>query len=122
MKIRHTASLIAAIAATASIAIGGAVQAAPRMLADASAPARSSTVPTDELYRRGRALESSDHVVQAVPLYREASYRGNPAASQRLMELYADGAPGLGRDYRAAILYKERAVSQGALIDPPWRH
>jgi TPR repeat protein len=115
-------SLAAAVAAFALIAACGSTQAGPILVAGASPAPRTTTVGADELYRRGHALEASAQVVQAVPLYREASSRGQAAASQRLMELYADGAPGLGRDYRAAVFYKERAVAQGALLDPPWRH
>ena len=36
-------------------------------------------------------------------------------------ELYADGAPGVARDYRVAVFFKARAVQQGASFDPAWR-
>jgi hypothetical protein len=38
------------------------------------------------------------------------------------MELYADGAPGVARDYRVAVFFKERAVQQGVSFEPVWRH
>ncbi len=80
-----------------------------------------SHMPVDELYARARELEVQLQVVQAIGLYREASQRGHAPSSQRLMELYADGAPGVARDYRVAVFFKERAVQQGASFDPVWR-
>jgi hypothetical protein len=80
-----------------------------------------SHMPVDELYERARALEVQLQVIPAIGLYREASQRGHAPSSQRLMELYADGAPGLARDYRVAVFFKERAVQQGASFDPVWR-
>ena len=77
--------------------------------------------PVDELYTRARQLELQSQVVPAIGLYREASQRGHAPSSQRLMELYADGAPGVARDYRVAVFFKERAVQQGASFDPAWR-
>ena len=77
--------------------------------------------PVDELYTRARQLELQSQVVPAIGLYREASQRGHAPSSQRLMELYADGAPGVARDYRVAVFFKERAVQQGASFDPVWR-
>ena len=77
--------------------------------------------PVDELYMRARQLELQSQVVPAIGLYREASQRGHAPSSQRLMELYADGAPGVARDYRVAVFFKERAVQQGASFDPVWR-
>jgi len=77
--------------------------------------------PVEELYARARDLEVQLQVVPAIGLYREASQRGHAASSQRLMELYADGAPGVARDYRVAVFFKERAVQQGASFDPVWR-
>ena len=77
--------------------------------------------PVDELYARARQLEVQSQVVPAIGLYREASQRGHAPSSQRLMELYADGAPGVARDYRVAVFFKERAVQQGASFDPVWR-
>jgi hypothetical protein len=38
-----------------------------------------------------------------------------------MMELDADGAPGVARDDRVAVFFKERAVRQGASFDPAWR-
>ena len=75
----------------------------------------------DELYARARQLEVQSQVVPAIGLYREASQRGHAPSSQRLMELYADGAPGVARDYRVAVFFKERAVQQGASFDTVWR-
>ena len=80
-----------------------------------------SHMPVDELYARARSLEEQLQVTQAIGLYREASQRGHAPSSQRLMELYADGAPGVARDYRVAVFFKERAVQQGASFDPLWR-
>jgi len=80
-----------------------------------------SHMPVDELYARARMLELQLQVVPAIGLYREASQRGHAPSSQRLMELYADGAPGVARDYRVAVFFKERAVQQGASFDPVWR-
>ena len=80
-----------------------------------------SHMPVDELYARARELEVQLQVVPAIGLYREASQRGHAPSSQRLMELYADGAPGVARDYRVAVFFKERAVQQGASFDPVWR-
>ena len=80
-----------------------------------------SHMPVDELYTRARELEVQLQVVSAIGLYREASQRGHAPSSQRLMELYADGAPGVARDYRVAVFFKERAVQQGASFDPIWR-
>jgi len=80
-----------------------------------------SHMPVDELYERARALEVQLQVIAAIDLYREASQRGHAPSSQRLMELYADGAPGVARDYRVAVFFKERAVQQGASFDPVWR-
>ena len=77
--------------------------------------------PVDELYARAHDLELQLQIVPAIGLYREASQRGHAASSQRLMELYADGAPGVARDYRVAVFFKERAVQQGASFDPVWR-
>ena len=81
-----------------------------------------SRLPVDELFTRARQLELQAQVVEAIALYREASQRGHAPSSQRLMELYADGAPGVARDYRVAVFFKERAVQQGASLDPLWRH
>ncbi|HEY9028408.1 MAG TPA: hypothetical protein VIP05_29215, partial [Burkholderiaceae bacterium] len=78
-------------------------------------------LPVDELYARARELELRQQVTDAIALYREASQRGHAPSSQRLMELYADGAPGVARDYRVAVFFKERAVQQGASFDPAWR-
>lgn len=80
-----------------------------------------SHLPVDELYARARQLELQAQVAEAIALYREASQRGHAPSSQRLMELYADGAPGVARDYRVAVFFKERAVQQGASFDPAWR-
>ena len=80
-----------------------------------------SRLPVDELYARARELEVQLQVASAIGLYREASQRGHAPSSQRLMELYADGAPGVARDYRVAVFFKERAVQQGASFDPVWR-
>ena len=80
-----------------------------------------SHMPVDELYARARDLELQLQVIAAIGLYREASQRGHAPSSQRLMELYADGAPGVARDYRVAVFFKERAVQQGASFDPVWR-
>jgi len=80
-----------------------------------------SHMPVDELYARARDLEVQLQVIPAIGLYREASQRGHAPSSQRLMELYADGAPGVARDYRVAVFFKERAVQQGASFDPAWR-
>jgi hypothetical protein len=80
-----------------------------------------SHLPVDDLYERARALEMQFQVIPAIGLYREASQRGHAPSSQRLMELYADGAPGVARDYRVAVFFKERAVQQGASFDPFWR-
>ncbi len=80
-----------------------------------------SHLAVDELYARARDLELQLQVVAAIGLYREASQRGHAPSSQRLMELYADGAPGVARDYRVAVFFKERAVQQGANFDPVWR-
>jgi len=80
-----------------------------------------SHLPVDELYARARQLELQAQVPEAIALYREASQRGHAPSSQRLMELYADGAPGVARDYRVAVFFKERAVQQGASFDPAWR-
>ena len=77
--------------------------------------------PVDELYARARQLELQAQGGAAIGLYREASQRGHAPSSQRLMELYADGAPGVARDYRVAVFFKERAVQQGASFDPNWR-
>jgi hypothetical protein len=77
--------------------------------------------PVDELYARARALELQMQTAQAVTLYREASQRGHAPSSRRLMELYADGAPGVARDYRVAVFFKERAVQQGVSFEPAWR-
>ena len=78
--------------------------------------------PVEDLYARAHDLEVQLQVIPAIGLYREASQRGHAASSQRLMELYADGAPGVARDYRVAVFFKERAVQQGASLDPVWRH
>ena len=97
---------------------------APAVVAATRAPmARlpESHQPVDELYARARRLELQAQVGAAIGLYREASQRGHAPSSQRLMELYADGAPGLARDYRVAVFFKERAVQQGASFDPAWR-
>ena len=80
-----------------------------------------SHMPVEELYARARELEVQLQVIPAIGLYREASQRGHAPSSQRLMELYADGAPGVARDYRVAVFFKERAVQQGASFDPVWR-
>jgi len=80
-----------------------------------------SHLPVDALYARARELELQSQAVAAIDLYREASQRGHAPSSQRLMELYADGAPGVARDYRVAVFFKERAVQQGASFDPAWR-
>jgi len=80
-----------------------------------------SHMPVDALYARARELELQSQAVAAIDLYREASQRGHAPSSQRLMELYADGAPGVARDYRVAVFFKERAVQQGASFDPAWR-
>jgi TPR repeat protein len=81
-----------------------------------------SRQPVDDLYAHARALEVQLQTAQAVALYREASQRGHAASSQRLMELYADGAPGVARDYRVAVFFKERAMQQGVSFEPSWRH
>lgn len=81
-----------------------------------------SRQPVDDLYARARALEIQSQTTQAIALYREASQRGHAPSSQRLMELYADGAPGVARDYRVAVFFKERAVQQGVSFEPVWRH
>jgi hypothetical protein len=83
--------------------------------------ASQTRLPADELFERARALEVQLQAVQAIALYREASQRGHAPSSQRLMELYADGAPGVARDYRVAVFFKERAVQQGVSFDPVWR-
>jgi len=95
--------------------------------ATVDAPARTpmsrtaeSHIPVDELYAHAHALELQLQVAAAIALYREASQRGHAPSSQRLMELYADGAPGVARDYRVAVFFKERAVQQGASFDV-WR-
>lgn len=120
---------LAAAAAFVACSAGAADSAGPVTVAEAGPALRSlaanprlNTVGAEDLFRRGHALEVDQHADMALPLYREASLRGHAAASQRLMEIYADGAPGVGRDYRAAVYYKERAVAQGASLDPPWRH
>jgi TPR repeat protein len=82
---------------------------------------QESHMPVDELYARARDLELQLQVASAIALYREASQRGHAPSSLRLMELYADGAPGVARDYRVAVFFKERAVQQGASFDPVWR-
>lgn len=84
-------------------------------------PTAESHLPVDELFARAHDLELQSQVIPAIGLYREASQRGHAASSQRLMELYADGAPGVARDYRVAVFFKERAVQQGANFDPAWR-
>ncbi len=84
--------------------------------------ASESRLSVDELYESARALELQAQTAQAIALYRDASQRGHAASSQRLMELYADGAPGVARDYRVAVFYKERAVQQGVAFEPLWRH
>ena len=101
----------------------------PTAAAAVTGPARTpmsriseSRMPVDELYARGRELELQAQVVAAIGLYREASQRGHAPSSQRLMELYADGAPGVARDYRVAVFFKERAVQQGASFESVWRH
>jgi hypothetical protein len=101
----------------------------PTNAATITGPARTpmsrtseSHQPVEDLYARARDLEVQLQVVPAIALYREASQRGHAASSQRLMELYADGAPGVARDYRVAVFFKERAVQQGASFDPAWRH
>jgi TPR repeat protein len=76
----------------------------------------------DDLYARAQALEAQLQTAQAVALYREASQRGHAPSSRRLMELYADGGPGVARDYRVAVFFKERAVQQGVSFEPGWRH
>jgi hypothetical protein len=100
----------------------------PTAAATVTGPARTpmsriaeSRMPVDELYVRARELETQAQVVAAIGLYREASQRGHAPSSQRLMELYADGAPGVARDYRVAVFFKERAVQQGASFEPVWR-
>ena len=100
----------------------------PTSAAAVTGPARTpmsrtqeSHLPVDELYARARELELQAQVIAAIGLYREASQRGHAPSSQRLMELYADGAPGVARDYRVAVFFKERAVQQGASFDPFWR-
>ena len=60
-------------------------------------------------------------MIPAIGPYDEASRRGHAASSQRLMELHADGAPGVARDDRVAVFFKERAVQQGVSFDPVWR-
>jgi hypothetical protein len=84
-------------------------------------PIAETRVPVDELYERARGMELQLQTAQAIDLYREASQRGHAASSRRLMELYADGAPGVARDYRVAVFFKERALQQGASFDPAWR-
>ena len=100
----------------------------PTSVATIAGPARTpmsrtaeSHLPVDELYARAHELEVQLQVASAIALYREASQRGHAPSSQRLMELYADGAPGVARDYRVAVFFKERAVQQGASFDPGWR-
>ena len=100
----------------------------PTAAATVAGPARTpmsrtaeSHLPVDELYARARELELQLQIASAIALYREASQRGHAPSSQRLMELYADGAPGVARDYRVAVFFKERAVQQGASFDPVWR-
>ena len=78
-------------------------------------------MPVVELYDRARALELQMRTVEAIALYREASQRGHAPSSERLMELYTDGAPGVARDYRVAVFFKERAVRQGVSFEPSWR-
>jgi hypothetical protein len=96
--------------------------------ASADAPQRSpmariaeSRESVDDLYARAQTLERTLQAAQAVALYREASQRGHAPSSRRLMELYADGAPGVSRDYRVAVFFKARAVEQGVSFEPAWR-
>ena len=118
----------APVAATPQHRVEPATTIAPTSAALASGAARApmsrmpeSHMPVDELYARARQLELQSQVAPAIGLYREASQRGHAPSSRRLMELYADGAPGVARDYRVAVFFKERAVQQGASFDPVWR-
>jgi len=130
---RARAAAASAAAARAAAAQPTVVAAAPERPIDtamsAAALAHSpmahtaeSRQPVDDLYARARALEIQSQTSQAIALYREASQRGHAPSSQRLMELYADGAPGVARDYRVAVFFKERAVQQGVSFEPVWRH
>jgi len=75
----------------------------------------------DALFDRALGLEEQRNFAQAVALHRLASQRGYAPSSRRLMELFADGAPGVSRDYRAAVYYKQLAVRQGDSFDTTWR-
>jgi len=116
----------AASAAAASAAAPGsrvsAEAATAQALAARSPMARvdESRRPVDDLYARARDLELQLKAAQAVALYREASQRGHAPSSERLMALYADGAPGVERDYRVAVFFKARAVQQGVHLAADW--
>jgi hypothetical protein len=77
--------------------------------------------PVDEPDARACRLVPKAQVADAIVAYREASQRGHAPSSHRLMEFHVDGAPGAARDDRVAVFFKERAVQQGASIDPAWR-
>ena len=82
--------------------------------------------------KRDRATLSLD--LAGAPLHRrgwreqqgEAPLKENLAAAMLLRahwpEVYADGGPGVARDYRVAVFFKERAVQQGVSFEPGWRH
>jgi TPR repeat protein len=80
-----------------------------------------ASLPPDALFDRALGFEEQHKYAQAVALHRLASQRGYAPSSRRLMELYADGAPGVARDYRAAVYYKHLAVRQGDSLDTTWR-
>ena len=82
-------------------------------------PAGSATptLSAEEAFARAAALEQDNQLERALALYVDSSQRGHGLASQRLMEIFANGAPGLTRDYVVAVKYKELALRQGTRIE-----
>lgn len=71
----------------------------------------------EEAFSRAAAFEQDNQLERALSLYLDSSQRGHGPASQRLMEIFANGAPGLTRDYVVAVKYKDLALRQGSQIE-----
>ena len=109
-KKKISALSVAAASASASAAIASGV-----------APRRTRALAAVRLDARACRVVLRARAADAIAPSREAGRRRHAPSSRRLMELHADGVPGAARDDRVAVFFKERAVRQGASIDPAWR-
>lgn len=94
----------------------------PAVPPSASAPVQDSPpapppVAPEELMRRAARLLREGHGREAAELLVQAGRAGHGPASRRLMELYAGGGPGLGRDYAQAVRWKRQARAQGEDVE-----